>query len=127
MSKEETIIDPRQAPLGREPMLLGIDWLTHERYPGQRWRSEAWQLTNGETVVIVSDNGGTSLMNASEGIAEAVDARWRQPGGVPVIIEDWTAEQPFLEGERFRVSARNGGSWEVDFNEWDDQGLVLPR
>lgn len=77
MSTSPTIADLTKAPLGKEPRLLGMDYIEPRQLPSanQRYRTEAWRLNNGELVVIVSDNGGTSLMNGSERIADAIDAR----------------------------------------------------
>lgn len=125
-----TIVDPAKAPIGKEPRLLGVDHIEPEldSFRHQRYRTEAWKLNNGETVVIVSDNGGTSLMNASEGIAVAINDRWHELSApFPIIIEDWSEETPYGTGERFRISDRDGGSESFDFDKWDRVGLVLPR
>lgn len=130
MSTPPTIADPTKAPLGKEPRLLGVDYIepTRQAFPNQRYRTEAWRLNNGDLVVIVSDNGGTSLMNASEGIAEAIEQRWYEsPGTPPVIVEDWSEDKPFGDGRRFVISTKNGGNRVFDFDEWDAAGLVLPR
>ncbi len=66
---ETTIVDPSHAPLGRRPELLSVEYLSLAFVNPQRYRCEAWHLTNGAAVVIVTDNGGTSLMNASEKVA----------------------------------------------------------
>lgn len=121
-----TIVDPSQAPTGREPLLLGVEFITPKDLHGkQRYRTEAWRLTNGELVVIVTDNGGTSLMNASEKIAAAIKKHWAERGEPVTIVEDWTAERPFLDEDRFRISAENGGNWPLDRAEWKAKGLPL--
>lgn len=125
---ETTIVDPARAALGRRPELLGVEFLTPNiggPFAGQRYRTEAWQLTNGDRAVIVSDNAGTSLMNMSEHIAEAVDARWGGRGRAPIIIEEW--DPPTVMGHRFVLSDRQGGHTRVDFDELDRAGIVLPR
>lgn len=130
MSTTITIVDPTKAPLGKEPRLLGVDHIEPDlqMFPNQRYRTEAWRLSNGELVVIVSDNGGTSLMNASEAIAAAVDARWYESPGTPaIIVEDWSEQKPFSDNQRFVISTQNGGNRTFDFNEWDSLGLALPR
>ncbi len=121
-----TILEADRAPRGRAPHLVGIDYVTttygsHE----QRYRTEAWRLTDGDMFVIVSDNGGTSLMNASEKIADAVDQRWYQAGSPIRIIEDWTP--PTMMGHRFVESSRTGGQLLIDFDELDARGFPLPR
>ncbi|MFS0912340.1 hypothetical protein AB3M89_11140 [Microbacterium sp. 179-I 3D2 NHS] len=123
-----TIVDPERGALGRRPRLLGVEFLAPAlggEFGRQRYRTEAWQLTNGDTVVIVSDNAGTSLMNISEHIAAAIDARWAGSGRRPIIIEDW--DPPTATGRRFVVSNREGGHVPVDFDELDRAGIVLPR
>lgn len=125
---ETTLADPSRATLGRRPELLGVEFLRPDvrgPYGGQRYRTEAWELANGDRVVIVSDNGGTSLMNNSENIARAVDTRWANPGRSPIIVEEW--DPPTIVGHRFVVSDRAGGHRPVDFDELDASGLVLPR
>lgn len=125
----DLIVDPTAAPRGRMPHHLGVDYVTLESLGGQRYRTEACVLTNGTTVVIVTDNGGTSLMNASNAIAQAVDARWGpHSSGLIVIVEEW--DPPFGGAggaERFLISDRAGGNFPFDFEEWDRRGLVLPR
>lgn len=120
------IVDESKAPLGRRPKLLGIEYLRLESRGGkQRYRCEAWQLTTGRKAVIVTDNGGTSLVNASEGIAKMVRDRW--PGEL-TIIEDWTADPEYnITGHRFHVSTEDGGQLPFDHDAWDQRGLVLPR
>ncbi|WP_144794223.1 hypothetical protein [Microbacterium paludicola] len=127
-SANPTIVDANRAALGRTPTLLGVEFL-HPAVGGpfgdQSYRTEAWQLTNGDRVVIVSDNGGTSLMNISEHIATAIDTRWAKPGRPLMIIEEWNP--PTVMGHRFVVSNRNGGHIRVDFDELDSVGIILPR
>lgn len=126
-----TIADPAEARIGLEPKLLGIDHIVPDtgHVPHQRYRTEAWQLNNGDRVVIVSANGGTSLMNASEEIAAAVDLRWgeKTTGPAVTIIEDWATPGGYAGIARFRVSNREGGSSTFNHDEWDAAGLVLPR
>ncbi|MFS0895019.1 hypothetical protein [Microbacterium sp. 179-I 3D3 NHS] len=127
-SEPVTIVDPERGALGRRPRLLGVEFLAPAlsgEFGRQRYRTEAWQLTNGDTVVIVSDNAGTSLMNISEHIAAAIDARWAGSGRRPIIIEDW--DPPTATGRRFVVSNREGGHVPVDFDELDRAGIVLSR
>lgn len=122
-----TLVDPSRATLGRKPTLLGVDFLQPNAggpFSEQRYRTEAWQLTNGDRVVIVSDNGGTSLMNNSENIADAIDARWSPGGRKPIIIEEW--DPPTVMGHRFVVSNRAGGHLPVDFEGLARSGIVLP-
>ncbi|WP_242086495.1 hypothetical protein, partial [Microbacterium lacticum] len=64
-------VDANDAPQGRRPIFLGADYVATAH--NGRYYTEAWSLTDGETVVIVRENGGTSLMNASERIAAAID------------------------------------------------------
>ncbi|MEK8229325.1 hypothetical protein NKG05_30620 [Oerskovia sp. M15] len=125
-SPEHTIVDPSKAPHGRRPQLLGIEYLrltyVHEQY----YRCEGWHLTDGAAAVIVTDNGGTSLMNASEKVSEMVRERWPHPN--LTIIEDWI--QPFINGDpttRFRISNEKGSNSDVKYDNWDPRGLVLPR
>lgn len=124
--QEPTIVDPDKAPHGRRPQLLGVEYLplmfVHEQY----YRCEAWHLTDGAAAVIVTDNGGTSLMNASEEISTMVRERW--PLADLTIVEDWI--EPFLAGDpltRFRISTESGGGHDVEYDKWDARGLVLPR
>ncbi len=117
-------VDANDAPQGRRPVFLGADYVSTPH--NGRYYTEAWSLTDGELVVIVRENGGTSLMNASERIAEAIDKRW-YTSGIPIrIIEDWGTDRTAL-GHRFVESSREGGHWALDFDEWDSRGLVLPR
>lgn len=117
-------VDANDAPHGRRPVFLGADYISLPHIG--RYYTEAWSLTDGETVVIVRENGGMSLINASDRIAEAIDSRWYK-GGPPIrIIEDWGPE-PTAMGHRFVESSRTGGHWALDFDEWDSRGLVLPR
>lgn len=127
MPDSTTIAKADAAPLGREPLLLGIDHVMPEViFANQRYRTEAWRLTDGTLAVIVTDNNGTSLMNGSEHIAAAIDARWHTvPGQPPTIIEDWGPGGLF--GARFVISDRKGGYTAFSFDEWDSRGLALPR
>lgn len=123
---EPPIVDPSSAPYARRPHLLGVEYLALDYFGIQRYRCEGWQLTNGDTVVIVTDNGGTSLMNASEKIAAMLRERWEV--NVLTIIEDWI--EPYFPGEpltRFRVSDEHGGNTSVDYDKLEACGLVLPR
>ncbi len=125
-SPEPTIVDPDKAPLGRRPQLLGVEYLSLTYVHEQRYRCEAWHLTDGAAVVIVTDNGGTSLMNASEKVSVMVRARW--PLADLTIIEDWI--EPFLTGEpltRFRISNERGSNRVVEYDAWEARGIVLPR
>lgn len=124
-SPEPTIVDPSKAPHGRRPQLLGVEYLrlayVHEQY----YRCEAWHLTDGGVVVIVTDNGGTSLMNASEKVSEMVRDRWPNP--LLTIVEDWV--EPFHAHDpesRFVISNEKGGNLPLDRAEWAARGLVLP-
>jgi len=123
---ETPIVDASRAPYGRRPQLLGVEYLTLTYIERQRYRCEAWHLTDGAVAVIVTDNGGTSLMNASEKVSEMVRKRW--PASDLTIFEDWI--EPFITGEpstRFRIANEQGGNLAVDFDAWDARGLVLPR
>lgn len=120
-----TIVNPHRAPLGREPDFVGVVRLRPEPL-GQHYRAEAWRLSDGQLVVIVSDNGGTSLLIASELIAKAVDQQWPGDKGCAVIIEDWSEDRKFLDEHRFMQSSRNGGHWVVDLDKWAERGLCLP-
>ena len=124
--KLQTLIDPSSAPRGKTPALLGIEYLEPKGLAtsGQGYLTEAWQLTNGSKVVIVTDNGGTSLMNASEKIAAMIDERWGGPYNL-TIIEEW--DPPASGGKRFVESARNGGHWQVDRDSLAKKGIVLPQ
>lgn len=121
-----TIANPSQAPTGREPLLLGVEFITPKNMHGeQRYRTEAWRLNNGELVVIVSDNGGTSLMNASETIAAAIKEQWAVRGEPVTIVEDWAPESLSSGQDRFCISSQNGGNWPLDREEWKAKGLPL--
>ncbi|WP_170307668.1 hypothetical protein [Janibacter terrae] len=123
-----TIADPSAAPLGREPRFLGTDHI-EVSYLGpndhQLYRTEAWHLTDGQRVVVVSSNGGTSLVNAAELIAEAVERRWGGVGKPLVIVEDWHPGTAF--GARFAIAAGAGGHEPFDHEEWEQRGLALPH
>lgn len=124
----DTIVDPAQAPLGREPEFVGKDHVTPKNVSAgakQRYRTEAWRTSRGELVVIVTDNGGTSLMNASEKIAAAIKERWASEGEPVTIIEDWAERPPFSPG-RFVESHQNGGHSNIDLAEWKAIGIPLP-
>jgi len=125
-TSEPPIVDASRAPYGRRPQLLGVEYLSLTYVQPQRYRCEAWHLTDGALAVIVTDNGGTSLMNGSEKISEMVRKRWPAPD--LTIIEDWI--EPFFHDEpstRFRISNERGGNRAVDFDAWDARGLALPR
>lgn len=123
-TKDQTpILEVSRAPRGRTPLLLGIDYITVKLNGVQRYRTEAWQLTSGDVCVIVSENGGTSLLNAQKSIAAAVDKRWST--GEPVrIFEDW---YPDVQSGRFFESSGRGGHGAVDFAALDREGFPLPR
>lgn len=131
----QTIADPAASPRGREPRFLGIDHITpHYLGPNDRqhYRTEAWDLADGTRVVIVSENGGTSLNNAQSKIAAAITERWGEGAGlVPTIIEDWgdlLDRFDFFPGARFITAAVEGGqALPVDLAAWAARGLVLPR
>lgn len=126
-----TIVNPSLAPIGLEPKFLGIEFIEPTYHGNERYRTEAWQLNNGSVVVIVSDNHGMSLMNASVSIATAIHERWDSiaRGQSLTIIEDWTADPEFqYDGDtRFVISAEDGGNRPLDFDMWDKSGIVLPR
>lgn len=115
------LVDPQRAPLGRRPVFLGIEYLETNRFPGQRWRSEAWRATNGLCVVIVTDNGGTSVNNATSALKEAVESRWLSEGPEIMIIDDW------LDTNSPRFCVHGAPHLGVDLDALDRQGIVLPR
>ena len=70
-------------------------------------------------------NGGTSLVNAAEVIAEAVERRWSGTGRPLAIVEDWHPRTAV--GARFVLAAGGGGHIPFDRDEWVERGLVLPQ
>lgn len=128
--RRETIADPNLAPLGREPELVAVDSIYPEGLvtPGQRYRVELWSLAGGQSVAIVSDNHGTSLINASEAISKAIREKWNFVNDPNLtIVEDWGADRPFLGDSRFTISSENGGVRPYKHAEWEALGLFLPR
>lgn len=125
-SPEPTIVDPSKAPHGRRPQLLGVEYLRLMTHIGEQYyRCEAWHLVDGEVVVIVRDNGGTSLMNASSKVSQMVRDRWPNPA--LTIVEDWV--EPFIPGDpksRFRISDEEGANEALDPAKWAARGLVVP-
>ncbi|MBD5788343.1 hypothetical protein IF650_19460 [Cellulosimicrobium terreum] len=63
-SSEPTIVDPARRPTDAGLRALGVEYLRVTYVHEQRYRCEAWHLTDGEVVVIVTENGGASLITA---------------------------------------------------------------
>lgn len=103
------------------------DYVTLDVPEKWRYRTEAWRLTNGEIVVVVTEGGALSLANANPKIWDVIERRW-DPHGTAVsfvVIEDWG--EAGYEGQRFRVMNRDGISDEFDFAHWSERGIVAPK
>lgn len=85
-----------------------------------RYPVEVWEVANGDVYAVVTDvYGNTSLANASERIAAAIRAQWTD---VRAIYEYWP--DGFF-GDAYRLSAEDGGSYEVNLTSLSRQGFVL--
>ncbi len=124
---EKLILRADLSPLGRAPHLLGEpDYITLDKPERPRFRTEAWRLTNGDVVVIVTEGGGLSLANAVPNIAHVIEQRWNPSGTAAsfTIIEDWGTDR--FMGDRFRIMSGDGQSVEFDRFHWAPLGVVLP-
>lgn len=85
-----------------------------------RYPVEVWEVANGDVYAVVTGvYANTSLANASERIADAIRAQWTD---VRAIYEYWP--DGFF-GDAYRLSAEDGGSYEVDLTSLARQGFVL--
>lgn len=114
----DTLLDPSLAPLTLTPVLVGVDWLEIRDPAGtlQRYRSEAWRSPAGQVYVIVSENNGLSLQNAMPRLETVIEERWYTQGPPLIVIEHY-GDKVFRE------------QWDqaLDFSNYDQAGIVLPR
>lgn len=123
-----TTLNPLTSPRWCMPQLLGIDYVAS---PTLRWgehsRTEAWELSNGEVIVIVSNPSPTSMIDGVCGVADAIAVRWARPGAKFTIIEDRGTNLPFTSNRRFVIAVGDGTVLPINEFEWGRKGLVLPR
>lgn len=119
-------VDFAKAPLSKKPKPLGAKYIipfdVKGEHGSQRYYTECWILANGEHVVFVADNGGTSLMNGSERIAAAIDSVWGANAPV-TIIEVW--DPPYSDTDKYKRSGRHGGNYQINRVGYEAAGLFL--
>ncbi len=126
---DQLIVNADLAPQSRRPEPLGAPvYLTLKGHGQPSYRTEAWRLTDGTVVIVVSHGGGPDFPNVHPELRDKILDHWRPIAGSNNgidIIDDWNTHRhgsaPF---SRFTTDS---GLHAADLDALDNRGVVLPR